>query len=98
MELEIRHITETLKDSECDFSSEELDFEIAIMEEKLSRLTSKLDKFGPVNLLAPEEYLKLEDRNKFLTEQIEDLEEAMISLKKAISKIDNESKQRFKEI
>jgi len=97
LELEIRHITETLKDSECDFSSEELDFEIAIMEEKLSRLTSKLDKFGPVNLLAPEEYLKLEDRNKFLTEQIEDLEEAMISLKKAISKIDNESKQRFKE-
>jgi len=97
LELEIRHITETLKDSECDFSSEELDFEITIMEEKLSRLTSKLDKFGPVNLLAPEEYLKLEDRNKFLTEQIEDLEEAMISLKKAISKIDHESKQRFKE-
>jgi chromosome segregation protein len=50
-----------------------------------------------VNLLAPEEYKKLEERYNFLTEQTEDLENALDSLIKAINKLDRESITRFNE-
>ncbi len=64
---------------------------------KLVKLKEKIEKFGPVNLLAPEEYKNLEERQKFLSEQMEDLENALYSLRKAINKIDGESEKRFKE-
>lgn len=66
-------------------------------ESKLKRLQAQIEKFGPVNLLAPEEYNKLEERYKFLDEQMEDLNQAISSLGKAISKIDRESEKRFRE-
>jgi chromosome segregation protein len=64
-------------------------------EAKLKRLKEKIEKFGPVNLLAPEEYKNLEERAKFLTAQNEDLVNAISSLKKAMNKIDRESEKRF---
>ncbi|MEQ9619371.1 MAG: chromosome segregation protein SMC [Deltaproteobacteria bacterium] len=66
-------------------------------EPKLRRLQARIEKFGPVNLLAPEEYNKLEERHNFLNEQMEDLLQALSSLGKAINKIDKESEKRFKE-
>lgn len=73
--------------------------EINIQQEegKLKKLQAQIEKFGPVNLLAPEEYNKLEERYKFLDEQMEDLNQAINSLGKAISKIDKESEKRFRE-
>jgi len=73
--------------------------EINIQQEeaKLKKLQAQIEKFGPVNLLAPEEYSKLEERYKFLDEQMEDLNQAINSLGKAISKIDRESEKRFRE-
>jgi len=95
--IEIKHLTANRDIEDTEYSSEELDFNTLEMENKLDSLKNRLQRFGPVNLLAPEEYLKLEDRNKFLTEQVEDLENAMDSLRKAINKLDKESKMRFKE-
>lgn len=66
-------------------------------EPRLRRLQARIEKFGPVNLLAPEEYNKLEERHKFLNEQMDDLLQALSSLGRAISKIDKESEKRFKE-
>ncbi|MEW6144803.1 MAG: chromosome segregation protein SMC [Thermodesulfobacteriota bacterium] len=73
--------------------------EINIHEEeaRLKKLQAQIEKFGPVNLLAPEEYNKLEERHKFLNEQMEDLNQAINSLGKAINKIDKESEKRFRE-
>ena len=73
--------------------------EINIQQEeaRLRKLQAQIEKFGPVNLLAPEEYNKLEERYKFLDEQMEDLNQAISSLGKAISKIDKESEKRFSE-
>jgi chromosome segregation protein len=68
---------------------------IAEEEIKLKRLKERIEKFGPVNLLAPEEYKSLEERFKFLTAQNEDLTNAISSLKKAMNKIDRESEKRF---
>jgi len=64
---------------------------------KLRELREKIEKVGPVNLLAPEEYKNLEERHRFLTEQMEDLVNALSSLRKAINRIDREYEKRFKE-
>ncbi len=64
-------------------------------EARLLKLKEKIEKFGPVNLLAPEEYKNLEERFKFLGAQNEDLVNAISLLKKAMNKIDRESEKRF---
>ncbi len=97
IDMELKHLLSDKDLNSLDYSSEHLDFDTEEMENKLLGLKNRLERFGPVNLLAPEEYLKLEDRNKFLTDQVEDLENAMESLRKAINKLDKESKTRFKE-
>lgn len=75
----------------------EKDFDLDEAEQKLSALKKKIDRFGLVNLLAPEEYKNLEERHTFLEEQTQDLENAMESLKKAMNKLDRESVTRFRE-
>ena len=70
-------------------------FNLSGEEERLRKLRERVDRFGPVNLLAPEEYNKLEERHHFLNDQIEDLASAISSLKKAMHKIDRESSKRF---
>ena len=74
---------------------EEMGIEAAY--DKLSTLKAKLDRFGAVNLLAPEEYKELEERHEFLTAQVEDLTEALNTLRQAMQKIDSESQRRFLE-
>jgi len=108
VQIEIENITDTLRrndsfdmDNKSEMSPEDegelLDIDLNIEEPRLIRLQQKIERFGPVNLLAPEEYNKLEERHTFLTEQVDDLLQAISSLGKAISKIDKESEKRFKE-
>lgn len=72
-------------------------FDAAHAEEELGRIKASLERFGPVNLLAPEEYAKLEERHDFLTTQVQDLNEAIESLHTAMRRIDRESQKRFLE-
>ena len=60
-------------------------------------LRIKLDKLGPVNLVAIEEHKELEERYAFLTQQQEDLLRAKDSLHKAIIKINKTTKVLFVE-
>lgn len=78
-------------------ASQEGEFNLAEAEIKFKKIKRQIDNFGLVNLLAPEEYKKLEERNDFLAEQTEDLEKAMNSLLEAIKKLDRESVAKFKE-
>ncbi len=103
-QIEIEHIKDSIQKSgvylDQIYSGEAKNFENfdrAREEAKLRELEEKLEKFGPMNLLAPEEYKDLEERYKFLSEQIEDLVNAISSLRKAMNKIDRESEKRFKE-
>lgn len=64
---------------------------------KYEKMKEKLDRHGLVNLLAPEQYKELEEKHDFLSQQTQDIEEALSSLKKAINKIDKESTTRFQE-
>jgi len=66
-------------------------------EAELEELKKKLNKIGEVNLSAIEEYEELEQRNKFLNEQYEDLLSSKEQLKKVIERINRICSKRFKE-
>ncbi len=66
-------------------------------ERRLRSLRAQIESFGLVNLLAPEEYRQLEEREGFLRAQTDDLTEALDSLESAVRKLDRESVQRFRE-
>ena len=65
------------------------------LKSQVAELKEKLDKMGPVNLVAIEEHKELEERHSFLVHQQEDLVNAKDSLMKAIQKINKTTKDLF---
>jgi len=61
----------------------------------LTELKEKLKKFGAVNLLALDEYREADERERFLDEQIGDLETAASELKSTISRINQTARNLF---
>jgi len=76
---------------------EELEKNNDLSKSKFYKLQKSIEGFGPVNLLAPEEFEKLQQRFDFTNSQIIDLEESLNNLNKTINKIDNESETAFME-
>ncbi len=64
---------------------------------RLEGFTRQIERLGSINLTAIEEYKTQSERMNFLNEQHDDLMEALNTLDQAISKIDKESRLRFKE-
>jgi len=60
-------------------------------------LTGQIERLGTINLTAIDDYKAQAERLKFLDEQHADLITALQTLDQAISKIDKESRLRFKE-
>lgn len=86
-------LKKTLKEVKEEISEEEeIDPQI---EEKIEELEEKLQKFNAVNLMAEEEYLIQKKRYDFLLQEKNDLRESIDTAKKAIKKIDQESKTQF---
>jgi chromosome segregation protein len=65
--------------------------------EQLESLDRKINRIGPVNLVAIEEYEEHAERKGYLDKQYEDLSSALTTLENAIRKIDRETRTRFKE-
>jgi chromosome segregation protein len=61
-------------------------------------MEERLERFGPVNLLAIEEYEQAAERERFLSEQARDLEASLETLTETIARIDRTTRQRFKEV
>ncbi|HPR22164.1 MAG TPA: AAA family ATPase [Candidatus Sabulitectum sp.] len=102
IELEARasSISEKLEALEGSCSPEENPFADLPVEEIRSRLSSeneKLERIGPVNMLAVKEYDEAYARLSYLTEQKRDLEDARASLARAIREINEEAAERFRE-
>jgi chromosome segregation protein len=66
-------------------------------EEAITRLRDKIDRLGPVNMMAIEQYDELETRHVFLTTQRTDLVESIAQTSEAIKRIDETTSARFTE-
>ncbi|MEH6550906.1 MAG: chromosome segregation protein SMC [Pseudomonadales bacterium] len=65
--------------------------------EQLEKLANRINRLGPINLAAIDEYQSQAERKNYLDAQNEDLVAAMDTLENAIRKIDRETRARFKE-
>ncbi|MEM7459832.1 MAG: chromosome segregation protein SMC, partial [Pseudomonadota bacterium] len=65
--------------------------------EKLEKTQRRIDRLGPINLAAIEEFKEQAERKNYLDAQLEDLNGALTTLENAIRKIDRETRNRFKE-
>jgi chromosome segregation protein len=66
-------------------------------EEAISTLKAKIDRLGPVNMMAIEQFDELDCRHVFLTTQRKDLVDSIAQTSEAITRIDETSKVRFNE-
>ena len=66
-------------------------------EEAIMRLEAKIDRLGPVNMIAIEQFDELEARHGFLTTQRQDLIDSIAQTATAIARIDQTSLARFSE-
>ena len=66
-------------------------------EEAITRLKAKIDRLGPVNMMAIEQFDELEGRHVFLTTQRRDLVDSIAQTSEAIARIDETTKARFSE-
>lgn len=65
--------------------------------EAIDALKAKIDRLGPVNMMAIEQFDELESRHLFLTTQRTDLVDSIAQTSQAIKRIDETSKVRFRE-
>jgi chromosome segregation protein len=66
-------------------------------EEAIGRLREKIERLGPVNMMAIEQFDELETRHTFLTTQRADLIESIAQTSEAIKRIDQTTRERFAE-
>ncbi len=65
--------------------------------EEISKIENSIERIGPINLAAAEEYKLEEERNSEIDTQMSELNSALETLQGAIKKIDLESRTKFKD-
>jgi chromosome segregation protein len=69
----------------------------ATPDDAIAALKTKIERLGPVNMMAIEQFDELESRHSFLTVQRKDLRDSIAATGEAIKRIDETSKERFRE-
>ncbi|OED38303.1 chromosome segregation protein SMC [Chromatiales bacterium (ex Bugula neritina AB1)] len=70
---------------------------VAVWAEQLEDIERKIQRLGPINLAAIEEYQEQLQRKEYLDTQYTDITEALETLEEAIHKIDRETRTMFRE-
>jgi chromosome segregation protein len=73
------------------------DASITQWQEKSAQLANRIQRLGPINLAAIDEFREQSERAEYLEKQHEDVLSALETLEEAIHKIDRETRTRFKE-
>lgn len=73
------------------------DAEIDTWEEKLEKVRRRIERLGPINLAAIDEFKEQSERKEYLDSQLKDLNDALDTLQSAIRKIDRETRTRFRD-
>ncbi len=68
-----------------------------VWQERLDRVVNRIQRLGPINLAAIEEYREQSERKAYLDAQHADVTTSLETLENAIRKIDRETRTRFKE-
>jgi chromosome segregation protein len=66
-------------------------------DEKLEKFRKRVERMGPINLAAIDEFKEQSERKEYLDSQLADLNDALETLEGAIRKIDRETRTRFRE-
>jgi chromosome segregation protein len=69
----------------------------ATLEQEVNRLTDSIEKIGPVNVLAIDEHMELEQRESFLRTQRDDLVSSIESLRQTIRNVNLTSRELFRD-
>jgi chromosome segregation protein len=77
--------------------AEPLDLDVDVMKGELQAVTADIERLGPINMLAMEEYEEESTRLEFLTSQRDDLMKARDDLQQAIREINRTAKEMFNE-
>lgn len=99
--LQREHLVSRIRESyhlDIETTDHEYDTETFSQEEKdeeLARYRERIIRIGDVNLAAIQEYETLEERYRFLTEQRDDLVDAVEALRRVIRKINRRSLRQF---
>jgi chromosome segregation protein len=65
--------------------------------QRVERLGNRIQRLGPINLAAIDEFQEQTERMEYLDRQFADITESLDTLENAIRKIDRETRTRFKE-
>ncbi len=94
-------IAEQLEQTDFEFATllAEMDAAASIdsWEDKLEKVRRRIERLGPINLAAIDEFKEQTERKEYLDAQLNDLNEALATLEGAIRKIDRETRSRFRE-
>jgi len=71
--------------------------DVVSWEQRLAEISEKVERLGPVNLAAIDEFREQSERKEYLDRQFADLNDALSTLEDAIRKIDRETRSRFQD-
>jgi len=71
--------------------------EVGRWQERAEQLATRIQRLGPINLAAIDEFREQSERMEYLNRQHEDVSKSLETLEEAIHKIDRETRTRFKE-
>jgi chromosome segregation protein len=66
-------------------------------EEAIAELRARIDRLGPVNMMAIQQFTELDERRGFLTTQRQDLVDSIAQTNEAIKRIDETTHSRFRD-
>ena len=73
------------------------DATVAAWRDKEEKIANRIQRLGPINLAAIDEFKEQSERMEYLDKQYADITESLETLENAIRKIDRETRTRFKE-
>jgi len=71
--------------------------EVNSWQQRVEQLATRIQRLGPINLAAIDEFKEQSERMEYLDRQHEDVTKSLETLEEAIRKIDRETRTRFKE-
>ena len=105
-EIRVRSLTVKEQMDESEVNVEEVKVALEALEDtpripdwqrKTDEVTQRIQRLGPINLAAIDEYQEQLKRKEYLDTQHDDVTSALETLENAIAKIDKETRHRFKE-